>query len=425
MLIEALAYLGGVVVLVGAMLVMAQYWPDLGTVTRLVIVATTALALLAAGQLIPARADAVTLRLRAILWFLSTAAGAAFWALLGHEALHWPTLDTALLTGVATALYAAGLWAAKPTALQQFATFVGTLIAAGTAGAHLHGAAWPGIAIWVVSAAWLAAGRAGLFAAKRLTQGIAAAGLVFGAMFTMPEDAAIVFSLVTTIGLICAGVLWREIVVVIVGAIGLVQILPVAVTTWFSGRAAAPLALVFGGGLLVVAAVVLARRNAGKHAADELSIDPERYDAVVFGLDCVVSDTAATRRLIERLDAGQVDRAVISADRDCAGLLEAAGLADTFQIRIDRVTWTDLRLPGPPDPAGYLLAARRLGVRPRRTVVVESSPAGIAASRAGGFGLTIGLDLTGHPQDLQAAGATTVVNNLDDLPVPSELVSVH
>ena len=79
-MIEAIAYLGGAFVLVGAMLVGAHYWPDVGTGTRLLIEATTALVLLAAGFAVPTRAGAVTLRLRAILWLLSTAAGAAFCA---------------------------------------------------------------------------------------------------------------------------------------------------------------------------------------------------------------------------------------------------------------------------------------------------------------------------------------------------------
>jgi hypothetical protein len=53
-MIEALAYLGGAVVLVGAMLIGAQYWAALGTGTRLLIVAATALVLLAAGSAVPA-----------------------------------------------------------------------------------------------------------------------------------------------------------------------------------------------------------------------------------------------------------------------------------------------------------------------------------------------------------------------------------
>lgn len=357
-MIEALAYLGGAIVLVGAMLIGAQYWPDLGTGARLLIVGTAALVLLAAGFAVPARAGTIARRLRSILWLLSTSAGAAFWALLGHQALDWQAQDTALLTGVGSAVYAAVLWGVTRSAIQQLATFLATLVTAGTAAAHLDGSAWPGIAVWAVSAAWLAVGRAGLLAAKRLTQATAAAGLIIGAGLTMDGDAAIVFALATTIALISAGVIWREIAVVLVGAFGLVQFLPMAVTTWFSGRAAAPVALLFGGGVLVTSAVVLARRTAERRAAESLSIGPERYDAVVFDL------------------------------------------------------------AGKPDPAVLLLAARRLGAEPGRTAVLVDAPAGAAAGRTGGFGLIVGVDRTGHPDDLLAAGADVVVRDLDQLTAP-------
>lgn len=50
---------------------------------------------------------------------------------------------------------------------------------------------------------------------------------------------------------------------------------------------------------------------------------------------------------------------------------------------------------GKPDPQGYLAAARRLGVDPRRCLVVEDTPAGIAAARAAGA--TVVAVTTSHP----------------------------
>jgi sugar-phosphatase len=48
---------------------------------------------------------------------------------------------------------------------------------------------------------------------------------------------------------------------------------------------------------------------------------------------------------------------------------------------------------GKPDPEGYLLAARQLGVDPRRTVVVEDTESGVTAARAAGA-TVIGLRTT-------------------------------
>jgi len=58
------------------------------------------------------------------------------------------------------------------------------------------------------------------------------------------------------------------------------------------------------------------------------------------------------------------------------------------------VTASDTSI-GKPDPAPYLLAARRLGVDPARCLVVEDAPAGLVAARAAGCA-TLAV-LTTHP----------------------------
>lgn len=61
-------------------------------------------------------------------------------------------------------------------------------------------------------------------------------------------------------------------------------------------------------------------------------------------------------------------------------MLGAIGLADAFGVV---VTSSDVPAPKP-DPAGYLLAASRLGLGPGACVAVEDSPTGVeAAARAG------------------------------------------
>jgi len=60
------------------------------------------------------------------------------------------------------------------------------------------------------------------------------------------------------------------------------------------------------------------------------------------------------------------------------------------------VTASDVRR-GKPDPEGYLLAARRLGVAPADCVVLEDSPPGVGAGKAAGMRV-IAL-LTTHTAD--------------------------
>lgn len=101
---------------------------------------------------------------------------------------------------------------------------------------------------------------------------------------------------------------------------------------------------------------------------------------------------------------------VTSADRQLAAVrLAAAGIAPPAVM----VTCEDVRL-GKPDPEGYLLAAKRLGVEPHDTIVFEDAPAGIAAARAAGAKVVIlataPTDYAGYVEDkledFQAVRAT-------------------
>lgn len=107
--------------------------------------------------------------------------------------------------------------------------------------------------------------------------------------------------------------------------------------------------------------------------------------------------------------------AVVSSSRNCAAVLDAAGIANLFDARVDGETALELGLPGKPAPDGFLEGARRVGVTPERAVVVEDALAGVAAGRAGGFGLVIGVDREHHAAELLANGADIVVDDLGEL----------
>ncbi len=138
--------------------------------------------------------------------------------------------------------------------------------------------------------------------------------------------------------------------------------------------------------------------------------------AIATGVPVFESTVALVRRLI----GTGVRVAVFSASRNCATVLQTAGIADLFEARVDGVVADELDLPGKPDPAMLLEAARRLGARPGRTVVVEDSEAGVTAGRAGGFGLVIGVDRTGEGgATLKECGADVVVGDLAEVLVRS------
>ncbi|MER7112200.1 HAD family hydrolase [Streptomyces sp. NPDC000229] len=123
-------------------------------------------------------------------------------------------------------------------------------------------------------------------------------------------------------------------------------------------------------------------------------------------------------RLLRALRSAGTPLAAASASRHAREILASAGVADLFDVRVDGVEAARLGLPGKPDPALFLEAARRLAVLPADCAVVEDALAGVEAGRRGGFGLVVGVARTAAPgtaDALRRAGADIVVHDLTEL----------
>ena len=114
------------------------------------------------------------------------------------------------------------------------------------------------------------------------------------------------------------------------------------------------------------------------------------------------------------LDLG-VQIAVVTSSANARAVLAAAGLDDFFAVRVDGEVAADMGLRGKPYPDPYLEAAHRLGVMPDSAVVIEDATSGVAAGRAGDFGLVIGVARHDNASELLAAGADLVVGDLGEL----------
>jgi beta-phosphoglucomutase family hydrolase len=107
--------------------------------------------------------------------------------------------------------------------------------------------------------------------------------------------------------------------------------------------------------------------------------------------------------------------AVVSASANCKDVLEAAGISNLFEVRIDGVVVEQQHLRGKPAPDTFLAAAKELGVQPADAAVFEDALAGVEAGRAGSFGFVIGVDRTGQREALLEHGADIVVSDLAEL----------
>lgn len=125
-------------------------------------------------------------------------------------------------------------------------------------------------------------------------------------------------------------------------------------------------------------------------------------------------------KFVRALRSLEIKTAVVSSSNNCATVLDAAGITDLFDTRVDGKDITRLGIKGKPAPDAFLEAVRRLKVEPARAVVVEDAIAGVAAGRAGDFGIVIGLDHGGQAHALHDAGADDVVNSLAQVRVSVE-----
>ncbi|MFF8653624.1 HAD family hydrolase [Streptomyces huasconensis] len=116
------------------------------------------------------------------------------------------------------------------------------------------------------------------------------------------------------------------------------------------------------------------------------------------------------RTLLNRLRDAGIPTALVTSGgpRYATHHLTRLGVADHFRtlVTADDVTH------GKPDPEGYLLACRRLGVDPRQALVFEDSAAGIQAARASGAACIA----VGAPSPASAAETVAVVHDLADTP---------
>jgi beta-phosphoglucomutase family hydrolase len=125
---------------------------------------------------------------------------------------------------------------------------------------------------------------------------------------------------------------------------------------------------------------------------------------------------------VQAVRSAGLHTAVVSSSANCAQVLDAAGITDLFQTRIDGIAVGEQHLAGKPAPDTYLAAAHVLGVEPAEAAVFEDALSGVAAGRAGGFGFVIGVDRVGQADELRGRGADRVVTDLAQLLDPVETV---
>jgi beta-phosphoglucomutase family hydrolase len=111
--------------------------------------------------------------------------------------------------------------------------------------------------------------------------------------------------------------------------------------------------------------------------------------------------------------------AVVSSSKNTTEVLKAAKLDHLFDAQVDGIVAEREQLDGKPKPDTYLKAAEMLDTVAGNAAVYEDALAGVAAGRAGHFGIVIGIDRAGQAEALRQHGADIVVEDLAELLEPA------
>jgi beta-phosphoglucomutase family hydrolase len=123
----------------------------------------------------------------------------------------------------------------------------------------------------------------------------------------------------------------------------------------------------------------------------------------------------STVRLIHDLKKAGIRIGVASSSKNCKTVLEAAGLLELFETRVDGVVSAELGLQGKPEPDIFTTACDNLGVEYAESVVVEDAVSGVQAGRKGNFGMVLGIAREENSLELQVNGADIVVADMEEL----------
>ncbi|EWS99708.1 hypothetical protein N865_21240 [Intrasporangium oryzae NRRL B-24470] len=262
--VEALAYFGGVIAVVALGLIMGTLWESMSFAARAAFAGVVCLALLGAGLAIPAQRSEAGYRLRAVLWAGGTFAFAATTALVTSEGLHWGDgIRVAIATAALTTVVAAVLWRLHPTPLQHAITFAAGLVTVATVVANWADPDfWPAaLAVWVVSLVWAVLSHFEVIRPPAVGLIVGSAGLVVGSMMLQEQSWGSFVAIGTIVAIVGVAVLQRRMSLLAIGAVGTFSVVPRAMETWFPGVLAAAIALLVAGLGLVGVAVYIARHG--------------------------------------------------------------------------------------------------------------------------------------------------------------------
>lgn len=259
---EVLGYAGAAIAITAAGITVRQFWKNVPPVAELAFAGIVAIGLLVAGAAIRTDAEPAFARLRSVLWLLATASVTGFVAVLTHVYLHLSDRNVALLSEAAWLACSIPLWWRTRSVVQQLAAFGGVVAVVETGLDRLDPGAGSfayGLALWIVAGAWGIASWRGYLIPRTVGLLLSAAGMMIGAIISMDAAPGQALAVLTVTGLLVFGVMQHRVAAIVIGAIGIIYVVPDTAQRYLPGSVGAPLAVAVVGLVLLGIAVWLAR----------------------------------------------------------------------------------------------------------------------------------------------------------------------
>ncbi|MGV1080892.1 MAG: DUF2157 domain-containing protein [Candidatus Nanopelagicales bacterium] len=269
-IVEALAYVGGIFTIVGLILLVSRFWSDMTIGGRLGLVAVVAAVLVTGGAVVKPGAVAPLQRLQAFLW-LASAVAVAFFAVLAALEVAGPAagMTAFAAASAAVAIENGVLWWWRKLLVQQGLFLVGVLLFSGAmVGVALEGPGQEpnfgliGLTFSLVGIGIFSLGLARATQRPWLTQSVGAVGTVVGSAMAAGQwqGPGLIYAVAVAVALVSIGVFPglakttdAQLVAGIAGGIGLLEAVP-ATVGYYGEQAglATGLSVCAAGGLLIV-----------------------------------------------------------------------------------------------------------------------------------------------------------------------------
>ena len=267
--LEAVAYLGAVLILVAAGVLVFELWDQMEPWGHLTLSTLVAVALFVAGVFLGRSEEPALIRARTFAWLLAVAA-VALTAQVGiSEFTGAEEQDVFLWVSVVSLIAAVGLWWPLRTALQLIA--VGVTSAASTLAVLAQFDPEPdwafGVVFAVPGAAWIALTWAGILEPRRTGYAIGGVGTLLIAFPEFGELPWPLLGLGVGLALLAISVRLKENVLLGLGVAGLFVYIPMSTFELFGESLGVPVALLITG--LALLGVVIVTVRLRKDAAAE------------------------------------------------------------------------------------------------------------------------------------------------------------